>query len=219
MNYSQKVTEGKYLLKRGIFPDEILINIRNSELRKEVSSQILYPQDEPKYSELSKIEKDKRSKRLKIELAFINQMHGLSIFNKLSTFLLFIGLIMLVLSAVNKNGNLPFGIITVVEGFLIYLFTRSFLDIIKNIQFIFLIFAALIILELIVFKIPNRPLTFLNNDILSSKWGAILKIINLMSPLIYIALKIVIWGVILIVKNKIQLFNKAKNEFENKSVG
>lgn len=211
----QKAEEGKYLLKRGVFPDEILIDIKNPILRKEVSDEIFYPSEGPKHSELSKIEKDKRSKRLKIELAFINKMDGLSTFNKLPIYLLFIGLVMLVLTITNNNGNFPFGIITATEGVLLFLFTKSFKEIIKNIQPITIIFTSLIVLELIIFRIPNNPLTFLDDDILSSKLGAILKILNLMSPLLYVVLKVAILGVILMVKNKIKTFRIAKSKFEN----
>lgn len=210
----KKAEQGIELLQSGIFPDKVLDQIRDKRLRDDLSNKIFYPKDSPKPNELSKEEKSERAKRLKIELAFIDKMSGIDSFRKIPVLLLLIGLLMILFSSFKNNGNIPFGIITIVEAIILFVFATNNNSITKNINLIAFISLGLLILEFAFFQLPNPVLTDLDNNILESRRGALLKIVNLLSPFIYIISKAGIFAVFFYVRSNIKKFNEQKKIFE-----
>lgn len=210
----KKAEQGIELLQSGVFPDVILDQIKDKRLRDDLSDKIFYPKDAPKANELSEEEKAERAKRLKVELAFINKMSSIDSFIRIPIVLFFIGLLMLLFVTFKNNGNLPFGIITIVEAIILFAFASNNNSITKNINLIAFVGLGLLILEFAIFQFPNPVLTDLDNNILDSRRGALLKIVNLISPFIYITSKVGIFAVFFYVKNNIKKFTEKKKNFE-----
>lgn len=217
MNYKQRekvAQQGIEILKTNTFPNEVLQNIKDKRVRTDVSDKIFYPKDTPKHDELSPEEKKARAKRLKVELSFVREMSGLESFRKSSLILVFVGFLMLALSVVNENGNVPFSIITIAEGLFIFVIGMNNALILKHANTIFLAFIGLFVIELAAFQIPNPVLTSVNSNVLASRRGALLKIVNLMSPYLYLTAKISVIGIYYYTKSTIDNFQKSKSDFE-----
>jgi len=210
----KKAQQGVELLEKGIFPNELLEPIKDKRLRTDLSNNIFYPKGSPKAHELSNEERAERAKRLKVELAFINKMSSVASLRRAPIVLIFIGLLVLVFATSNNNGNLAFGIITIIEAITLFVFIQDNISITKNINLISFIGLGALILEFAIFQFPNPVLTDIDNNILDSRRGALLKIVNLISPFVYVVSKVGVFAMFFYVRNNIVNFMKEKESFE-----
>ncbi|MFT6501095.1 MAG: hypothetical protein ACJASQ_001205 [Crocinitomicaceae bacterium] len=221
MNYkiiAKKAKEGIDQLNSGVFPNSILEPLKDKRLRDDLSNKIFYPKGSPTANELSPIERKERAKRLKVELAFVHKMSGVDSFLKISFVLIAIGVAMLLFAAINNNGNMLYGVISVLEGVALFIIGSKNTSVIKNINVIVLIGLGLLVLEFAILQLPNPLLTNLDQDILASKRGAAVQTLNLASPFLYLVAKLTVLLTFVLIRSKIQKFNQEKVIFEKNAV-
>jgi hypothetical protein len=220
MNYKERekaAQKGIEILKTNTFPNELLQNIKDKRVRVDLSDKIFYPKDGPKHDELSPEEKKDRAKRLIVELAFIKKMSALDSFRKSAYILAITGLIMLVLSVANNNGNLAIALITTASSAVLYGFGMKNEYILKHASTILLAFVCLFAIEMAIFKVPNPALSNMSNDVLASRRGALLQIVNLMSPYLYLVTKVLVIGILFYTKTAIVNLGEIKRTFESQA--
>ncbi len=214
-----KAQEGIELLEKGIFPNELLEPIKDKRVRVDVANNIFYPKGSPHVNDLSSEQRAERARRLKVELAFVNKMSSLDSLKRIPIILALIGALMLFFTTIHNNGNLPFAIITMVETIVLFAMVLSVKMSDKIINIFALSGLVLLILEFAIFWLPNPVLTNLDNNILESRIGALPKIVNLVSPFLYVGGKVAVFGVLFSIRNRMLTFSKAKAAYEGNVQG
>ncbi len=210
------IEEAKSLLKANIFPSEIIQNIREKRLREDISNQIFFPKDLKKFEDLNAIEKTQRNKQLKIQLEFINYIHALDRSRLIALIYIITGAIFTFFAVIKASENLTFGLITLVEGaaFFVFVFDRN--RIVKWLPILTYSLGAAVVIELILLGLPEPLLSSLDQDILANRRGAFTKMVNAVSPMLYISLKLLLPIFGLIYTLQFRKFFKLKSEFEAK---
>lgn len=220
MDYKDReilAAEGIKLLSEGVFPNKILEILKDVRSRKDVSDRIFYPKNSPKPNELNEKQKAERAKRLKVELGFIAMMGSLDSFRKIPYIFLLIGLTLIFFTTIRNNGNLPFGILTIIEALILFIVSFKNENIIKYVNHIAFGGLILFCLELLIFQLPNPVLQNLDQDILANRREALSKTFSLASPFIYLILKTSIFGMFFYFRHQILNFFYLKYNFENHS--
>ena len=212
----QLIEEGKKTLELGGFPNELFENIKDVRLRKEVFDAIFYP-SKVKFDDLPAKEQKIRKSRLKIIQEFTNYMTSFSIVRSSSVVLICIGLLTLLSHAFGIKENLIFGIINVVLGISIYVLSIKKSWIIKSLYLLSILYLLLYLIEFVSLGLPSNYIYGYGDDILASHRGAATKIINLMSPYIYLVTRIIIGTKLFLAYKKHVKFKKLKAEFEASS--
>ena len=212
----QLIEEGKKTLELGGFPNELFENIKDVRLRKEVFDAIFYP-SKVKFDDLPAKEQKIRKSRLKIIQEFTNYMTSFSIVRSSSVVLICIGLLTLLSHAFGIKENLIFGIINVVLGISIYVLSIKKSWIIKSLYLLSILYLLFYIIEFISFGLPSNYIYGYGDDILVSHRGAATKIVNLMSPYIYLVTRIIVGTKLFLAYKKHVKFKKLKAEFEASS--
>ena len=86
--------------------------------------------------------------------------------------------------------------------------------IIKSIYLVSILYLVFYVTEFIGLGLPPNYFFGLDDDILISKWGSGTKIINKISPYIYVCLRVFIGVMLFMAYNKHVNFKKLKAEFE-----
>ncbi|MDG2153487.1 MAG: hypothetical protein P8K10_06095 [Crocinitomicaceae bacterium] len=209
----QLIEEGKKTLELGRFPNEILENIKDARLRKEVFDGIFYG-SKVKFEDLPDKEQKIRKSRLKIIQEFTNYMTSFSIVRSSSVVLICIGLLTLISNAFGIKENLNFGLINVLLGISIYSISIEKRWINKSLYLLSILYLLFYVIELIGLGLPSNYIFGYDDDILVSRRGAATKIINLMSPYIYVVARITVGTMLFLAYKKHLKFKKMKAEFE-----
>ncbi|AWL77895.1 hypothetical protein DKB58_02445 [Capnocytophaga canimorsus] len=207
------IEKGRELLSNKIFPDEVLVNIRDERLRKDIAKEIFTPND-IRFEDLSKEEQVKRRESLKVQLLFGEYLQSFATLKSITYLLLIVGLITLITAILHINNNLYFGIITSFIGILLFLISLDREKVVKYSLKIAIIYSVLYLIELIILKIPMPYIQPINVDVLESRRGALTKIVNLVSPYLYVILRIVAGVFLFKIYTVQQKFIEGKRKFK-----
>lgn len=209
----QLIKEGQFLLNKGIFPNTVLESIEEPRLRKDVANQIFNPTEE-KFEKLSKEEQDIKKSRLNIILKFNDYIQSLNMFKNGSYLLLTLGIITLGSALLKINDNYIFGLLTLVIGIVILIISLNRKILLKTTLYIAIAYLAITLLELIVFKLPSPYIYAIDTNVLASRRGALPKVINLITPIAYVTIRLSLAGFFINAYLQQKSFIKIKNEFE-----
>ena len=223
--YSKKqlIEEGKKTLELGGFPNEILENIKDVRLRKEVFDGIFYDSKE-KFEDLPDKEQKIRKSRLKIIQGFTNYMTSFSIYQKSAIILIFIGMLTLIShTAFNIRDNLVFGIISLIIGIILFAISLKNERIKKMLYISSILYVLLYLIELIGWGIPSNYF-FIENpqidfDTTGIRYRGIPRglfptIVNSISPYVYLLTRFIVGAMLFLAYKKHVNFKKLKAEFE-----
>lgn len=209
----QLISKSRELLANKVFPDEVLIGIKDERLQKEVAKEVFVPNN-IRFEDLSKEEQVERKKTLKVQLLFNRYLASFLVFKSSVFLLLIVGIITLITAILHINTNLYFGIITSLIGILLFFVAYDKKKVVAYCLKIAIIYSVLYLVELIVLKIPAPYIQVVGSDVLKSQRGALTKIINLVSPYLYVVFRIIIGVFLFQVYVTQQKFIEAKREFE-----
>ena len=219
----QLIEEGKKTLELGGFPNEILENIKDVRLRKEVFDGIFYDSKE-KFEDLPDKEQKIRKSRLKIIQGFTNYMTSFSIYQKSAIILIFIGMLTLIsYTAFNIRDNLVFGIISLIIGIILFAISLKNERIKKMLYISSILYVLLYLIELIGWGIPSNYF-FIENpqidfDTTGIRYRGIPRglfptIVNSISPYVYLLTRFIVGAMLFLAYKKHVNFKKLKAEFE-----
>lgn len=211
----QLIEKGRKLLENKIFPDEILTNIKDDSLRKDVSKEIFTPNN-VRFDDLSSEEKQKRKESLKVQLAYHSHLQSFANFKGITYFLLIVGLITLITAILRINQNLYFGLITTLIGGVLLFISLDYKKIVSYSLKIAIAYAVLYLIELAVFQIPSPYIQAIGSDVLSSRRGGLTKIINLISPYVYVTLRVCLGVFLFQIYTTQKKFLQEKQRFEQR---
>ena len=219
----QLIEEGKKTLELGGFPNEILENIKDVRLRKEVFDGIFYDSKE-KFEDLPDKEQKIRKSRLKIIQGFTNYMTSFSIYQKSAIILIFIGMLTLIShTAFNIRDNLVFGIISLIIGIILFAISLKNERIKKMLYISSILYVLLYLIELIGWGIPSNYFFIENPQIdfdttgirhRGIPRGLFPTIVNSISPYVYLLTRFIVGAMLFLAYKKHVNFKKLKSEFE-----
>ena len=184
------ITRAKMILAQGKYPAELLGQIKDERLLKEVMKEMM-PSAGTAYELLNDEEKQQRDHLLALNIKFRDYLYSFILCKNIG-YLLFITALLVGISAVMQfNNNGIFGVLSLLNGaLLLYLATEK-----KKLLYypwqLFCVFLLFYIIELIVWQVPSPFLYFIDADVLASRHEAKMKLANLATPLIYEGIRIV----------------------------
>ena len=184
------ITRAKMILAQGKYPAELLGQIKDERLLKEVMKEMM-PSAGTAYELLNDEEKQQRDHLLALNIKFRDYLYSFILCKNIG-YLLFITALLVGISAVMQfNNNGIFGVLSLLNGaLLLYLATEK-----KKLLYypwqLFCVFLLFYIIELIVWQVPSPFLYFIDTDVLASRHEAKMKLANLATPLIYEGIRIV----------------------------
>lgn len=201
------IHDGKALITKGIFPDEVLGKIKDGRLRNDVARKILSPSD-VKFHELTEEDKLKRKALLDIKLLFDEFMSSLVIFNNISYTLILLGFFTFF------SRNSINGFTTVIIGiiFLVLSIQKSFL--IKSLKSISFVYIIAFPVELFFLGYDIQTSNNFDTNVLQSRRGALVKVAVLIIPLIYPTIRIILCIFLFLILKKQKHFFDAKKNYE-----
>ena len=191
MNITEKIaykerliTRTKVILAQGKYPTELLEQIKDERLLKEVMKEMM-PSAGTAYELLNDEEKQQRDRLLALNIKFRDYLYSFILCKNIG-YLLFITALLVGISAVMQfNNNGIFGVLSLLNSaLLLYLATekKKLLHYHWQLFYVFLLFY---IIELIVWQVPSPFLYFIDADVLASRHEAKMKLANLATPLVY----------------------------------
>ena len=205
MNISGKLRHKQALIERGRqqvlnrkFPTELLEGIRDERLRKEVEKEIFFPSGVP-YQDLPKEEQERRAELLSLLITFKDYLRAKAMLKGCYLLLLIIGLITVSTAIMGLNGNLYFGVSTLLCAVGLYLWTRYPSLHLAYGQWVAGGCLLLIALELLLWGLPMPYMDggmsyWFDEDVLAHKQTARVKILNIMTPYVYLTIRVtVVW--------------------------
>lgn len=197
MNITEKIahkerliTRAKMILAQRKYPAELLEQIKDERLLKEVMKEMM-PSAGTAYELLNDEEKQQRDRLLALNIKFRDYLYGFMLCKNIGYFLLITGVLIGITAVMQFNNNGVFAILSLLNGaLLLYLATEKK----KLLHYHWQLFYALLLLyiiELIVWQTPSPFIYFIDHDILASRHGAKIKLANLVTPLVYEAVRLV----------------------------
>ena len=197
MNITEKIahkerliTRAKMILAQRKYPAELLEQIKDERLLKEVMKEMM-PSAGTAYELLNDEEKQQRDRLLALNIKFRDYLYGFMLCKNIGYFLLITGVLIGITAVMQYNNNGVFAILSLLNGaLLLYLATEKK----KLLHYHWQLFYALLLLyiiELIVWQTPSPFIYFIDHDILASRHGAKIKLANLVTPLVYEAVRLV----------------------------
>ena len=184
------ITRAKMILAQGKYPAELLEQIKDERLLKEVKKEMM-PSAGTAYELLNDEEKQQRDRLLALNIKFRDYLYGFMLCKNIGYFLLITGVLIGITAVIQFNNNGVFAILSLLNGaLLLYLATEKK----KLLHYHWQLFYALLLLyiiELIVWQTPSPFIYFIDHDILASRHGAKIKLANLVTPLVYEAVRLV----------------------------
>ena len=184
------ITRAKMILAQGKYPAELLEQIKDERLLKEVMKEMM-PSAGTAYELLNDEEKQQRDRLLALNIKFRDYLYGFMLCKNIGYFLLITGVLIGITAVIQFNNNGVFAILSLLNGaLLLYLATEKK----KLLHYHWQLFYALLLLyiiELIVWQTPSPFIYFIDHDILASRHGAKIKLANLVTPLVYEAVRLV----------------------------
>ena len=191
MNITEKIaykerliTRAKVILAQGKYPTELLEQIKDERLLKEVMKEMM-PSAGTAYELLNDEEKQQRDRLLALNIKFRDYLYGFMLCKNIGYLLLITAILVGISVVMQFNNNGIFGVLSLLNSaLLLYLATekKKLLHYHWQLFYVFLLFY---IIELIVWKVPSPFLYFIDADVLASRHEAKMKLANLATPLVY----------------------------------
>ena len=178
------ITRAKMILAQGKYPAELLEQIKDERLLKEVMKEMI-PSAGTAYELLNDEEKQQRDRLLALNIKFRDYLYGFMLCKNIGYLLLITAILVGISVVMQFNNNGIFGVLSLLNSaLLLYLATekKKLLHYHWQLFYVFLLFY---IIELIVWQFPSPFLYFIDNDVLSSRYQAKIKLANLATPLVY----------------------------------
>ena len=178
------ITRAKMILAQRKYPAELLEQIKDERLLKEVMKEMM-PSAGTAYELLNDEEKQQRDRLLALNIKFRDYLYGFMLCKNIGYFLLITGVLIGITAVMQFNNNGVFAILSLLNGaLLLYLATEKKKLLHYHWQ-LFCVFLLFYIIELIVWQFLSPFLYFIDNDVLSSRYEAKIKLANLATPLVY----------------------------------
>ena len=191
MNITEKIaykerliTRAKVILAQGKYPTELLEQIKDERLLKEVMKEMM-PSAGTAYELLNDEEKQQRDRLLALNIKFRDYLYGFMLCKNIGYLLLITAILVGISVVMQFNNNGIFGVLSLLNSaLLLYLATekKKLLHYHWQLFYVFLLFY---IIELIVWQVPSPFLYFIDTDVLASRHEAKMKLANLATPLVY----------------------------------
>ena len=191
MNITEKIaykerliTRTKVILAQGKYPTELLEQIKDERLLKEVMKEMM-PSAGTAYELLNDEEKQQRDRLLALNIKFKDYLYGFMLCKNIGYLLLITAILVGISVVMQFNNNGSFGVLSLLNSaLLLYLATekKKLLHYHWQLFYVFLLFY---IIELIVWQVPSPFLYFIDADVLASRHEAKMKLANLATPLVY----------------------------------
>jgi hypothetical protein len=191
MNITEKIaykerliTRTKVILAQGKYPTELLEQIKDERLLKEVMKEMM-PSAGTAYELLNDEEKQQRDRLLALNIKFRDYLYGFMLCKNIGYLLLITAILVGISVVMQFNNNGIFGVLSLLNSaLLLYLATekKKLLHYHWQLFYVFLLFY---IIELIVWQVPSPFLYFIDADVLASRHEAKMKLANLATPLVY----------------------------------
>ena len=184
------ITRAKMTLAQGKYPAELLGQIKDERLLKEVMKEMM-PSAGTAYELLNDEEKQQRDHLLALNIKFRDYLYSFILCKNIG-YLLFITALLVGISAVMQfNNNGIFGVLSLLNGALLLYLATEKKKLLHYPWQLFCVFLLFYIIELIVWQVPSPFLYFIDADVLASRHEAKMKLANLATPLIYEGIRIV----------------------------
>ena len=184
------ITRAKMILAQGKYPAELLEQIKDERLLKEVMKEMM-PSAGTAYELLNDEEKQQRDHLLALNIKFRDYLYSFILCKNIG-YLLFITVLLVGISAVMQfNNNGIFGVLSLLNGALLLYLATEKKKLLHYPWQLFCVFLLFYIIELIVWQVPSPVLYFIDTDVLASRHEAKMKLANLATPLIYEGIRIV----------------------------
>ena len=197
MNITEKIaykerliTRAKVILAQGKYPTELLEQIKDERLLKEVMKEMM-PSAGTAYELLNDEEKQQRDRLLALNIKFKDYLYGFMLCKNIGYLLLITAILVGISVVMQFNNNGIFGVLSLLNSaLLLYLATKK-KELLHYHWQLFCVFLLFYIIELIVWQVPSPFLYFIDADVLASRHGAKMKLANLITPLVYEAVRLV----------------------------
>lgn len=209
------IEKGRQALAQGLFPESILEGIQNESLREDVSKQIFASPANVKHETLSEAERQYLQSRLKLKFHFEDYLSLFLKFKSVAYLALIVALATLSTALIGFNANLYFGLISLLASasLLVLSFSREHIK--KYILIAACAYGLLMLFELLTLGIPDPFIYSIDQDVLESNKGSLMKIINLLTPVLYCLIKLMVGGMLFFIHHKMEQYKKAKTAFES----
>ena len=177
------ITRAKMILAQGKYPAELLEQIKDERLLKEVMKEMM-PSAGTAYELLNDEEKQQRDRLLALNIKFRDYLYGFMLCKNID-YLLLITALLVGISAVMRFNNSVFAILSLLNGALVLYLATEKKKLLHYRWQLFCAFLLLYIIELIIWQNPSPFVYFIDNDILASRHEAKMKLANLVTPLVY----------------------------------
>ncbi|ATA80451.1 hypothetical protein [Capnocytophaga sputigena] len=197
MNITEKIaykerliTRAKVILAQGKYPTELLEQIKDERLLKEVMKEMM-PSAGTAYELLNDEEKQQRDRLLALNIKFRDYLYGFMLCKNIGYLLLITAILVGISAMMQFNNNSVFAILSLLNGALVLYLATEKKKLLHYRWQLFYAFLLLYIIELIVWQTLSPFIYFIDNDILASRHGAKMKLANLITPLVYEAVRLV----------------------------
>lgn len=197
MNITQKlaykerlITRAKMILAQGKYPAELLEQIKDERLLKEVMKEMM-PSAGTAYELLNDEEKQQRDHLLALNIKFRDYLYSFILCKNIGYLLLITALLVGISAVMQFNNNGIFGVLSLLNGALLLYLATEKKKLLHYPWQLFCVFLLFYIIELVVWQVPSPFLYFIDTDVLASRHEAKMKLANLATPLIYEGIRIV----------------------------
>ena len=191
MNITEKIaykerliTRAKVILAQGKYPTELLEQIKDERLLKEVMKEMM-PSAGTAYELLNNEEKQQRDRLLALNIKFRDYLYGFMLCKNIGYLLLITALLVGISAVMQFNNNGIFGVLSLLNGVLLLYLATEKKKLLHYPWQLFCVFLLFYIIELIVWQVPSPFLYFIDADVLASRHEAKMKLANLATPLVY----------------------------------
>ena len=184
------ITRAKMILAQGKYPAELLEQIKDERLLKEVMKEMM-PSAGTAYELLNDEEKQQRDHLLALNIKFRDYLYSFILCKNIGYLLLITALLVGISAVMQFNNNGIFGVLSLLNGALLLYLATEKKKLLHYPWQLFCVFLLFYIIELIVWQVPSLFLYFIDTDVLASRHEAKMKLANLATPLIYEGIRIV----------------------------
>ncbi|WP_456063336.1 hypothetical protein [Capnocytophaga leadbetteri] len=184
------ITRAKMILAQGKYPAELLEQIKDERLLKEVMKEMM-PSAGTAYELLNDEEKQQRDHLLALNIKFRDYLYSFILCKNIGYLLLITALLVGISAVMQFNNNGIFGVLSLLNGALLLYLATEKKKLLHYPWQLFCVFLLFYIIELIVWQVPSPFLYFIDTDVLASRHEAKMKLANLATPLIYEGIRIV----------------------------
>ena len=184
------ITRAKMILAQGKYPAELLEQIKDERLLKEVMKEMM-PSAGIAYELLNDEEKQQRDHLLALNIKFRDYLYSFILCKNIGYLLLITALLVGISAVMQFNNNGIFGVLSLLNGALLLYLATEKKKLLHYPWQLFCVFLLFYIIELIVWQVPSPFLYFIDADVLASRHEAKMKLANLATPLIYEGIRIV----------------------------